>query len=97
MRCRWISASPVLLLAKKSHVFRVTEADRVRDAFDRFGSRLYAASGQVGAKPFQIPPFSSACSAMTISRTTRRFRTVPLRSRRSWETFRLISGISQVS
>src|SRR6266850_906643 len=30
------------------HVFGVTEADRVRDAFDRFGSRLYAASGQIG-------------------------------------------------
>src|SRR6202022_2749698 len=25
------------------HVFGVTEADRLRDAFDRFGSRLYAA------------------------------------------------------
>ena len=35
------------------HVFGVTEADRVRDAFDRFGSRLYAASGQIGAEPFQ--------------------------------------------
>jgi hypothetical protein len=34
------------------HVFGVTEADRVRDAFDRFGSRLYAASGQIGAEPF---------------------------------------------
>ena len=34
------------------HVFRVTEADRLRDAFDRFGSRLYAASGQIGAEPF---------------------------------------------
>jgi hypothetical protein len=28
-----------------SHVFRVTEADRLRNAFDRFDSRLYAASG----------------------------------------------------
>src|ERR1700758_5759131 len=28
-----------------SHIFRVTEADRLRDAFDRFGSRLYAATG----------------------------------------------------
>jgi hypothetical protein len=28
-----------------SHVFRVTEANRFRNAFDRFGSRLYAASG----------------------------------------------------
>jgi hypothetical protein len=35
-----------------SHVFRVTEADRFRDAFDRFGSRFYAASGQIGAEPF---------------------------------------------
>jgi hypothetical protein len=35
-----------------SHVFRATEADRLRDAFDRFGSRLYAASGQIGGKPF---------------------------------------------
>jgi hypothetical protein len=35
-----------------SHVFGVTEADRVRDAFDRFGSRLYAASGQISAEPF---------------------------------------------
>src|SRR6266446_3869604 len=34
------------------HVFGVTEADRVRDAFDRFGSRLYAASGQIDAEPF---------------------------------------------
>jgi len=34
------------------HVFGVTEADRVRDAFDRFSSRLYAASGQIGAEPF---------------------------------------------
>ena len=34
------------------HVFGVTEADRVRDAFDRFGSRLYAASGHIGAEPF---------------------------------------------
>ena len=37
---------------RPSHVFRVTEADRLRDAFDRFGSRLYAASGQIGAEPF---------------------------------------------
>src|SRR5204862_1455383 len=35
-----------------SHVFGVTEADRLRDAFDRFGSRLYAASGQIDAEPF---------------------------------------------
>ena len=28
-----------------SHVFRVTEANRLRNAFDRFCSRLYAASG----------------------------------------------------
>jgi len=28
---------------------------------------------------------------------TRRFRTAPLRSRRSWETFRLTSGLSRVS
>ena len=28
-----------------SHVFRVTEPDRLRDAFDRFHSRLYPASG----------------------------------------------------
>jgi len=28
-----------------SHVFRVTEADRFRYAFDRFDGRLYAASG----------------------------------------------------
>jgi hypothetical protein len=28
-----------------SHVFRVTEPDRLRDAFDRFDSRLYPASG----------------------------------------------------
>jgi hypothetical protein len=35
-----------------SHVFRLTEADRLRDAFDRFGSRLYAASGQISAEPF---------------------------------------------
>src|SRR6266850_7255173 len=34
------------------HVFGVTEADRLRDAFDRFGSRLYAASGQIDAEPF---------------------------------------------
>src|SRR4029077_8335423 len=34
------------------HVFGVTEADRARDAFDRFGSRLYAASGHIGAEPF---------------------------------------------
>src|SRR5882762_3432615 len=34
------------------HVFGVTEADGLRDAFDRFGSRLYAASGQIGAEPF---------------------------------------------
>src|ERR1700730_18851867 len=33
------------------HVFGVTEADCVRDVFDRFGSRLYAASGQIGAEP----------------------------------------------
>jgi len=37
-----------------SHVFRVTEADRLRDAFDRLGSRLYAASGQIGAEPFHL-------------------------------------------
>ena len=35
-----------------SHVFRVTEADCLCDTFDRFGSRLYAASGQIGAEPF---------------------------------------------
>jgi len=34
------------------HVLRVTEADCLRDAFDRFGSRLYAASGNIGAEPF---------------------------------------------
>src|ERR1700751_5123846 len=28
-----------------SHVFRVTEPARLRDAFDRFDSRLYPASG----------------------------------------------------
>jgi hypothetical protein len=28
-----------------SHVFRVTEPDRLRDAFDGFDSRLYPASG----------------------------------------------------
>src|SRR5262249_42245551 len=44
-----------------------------------------------------IPPFSTACSAMTISSTTHRFQTAPLRSRRSWETFRLTSSMSQVS
>ena len=42
------------------HVFGVTEADRVRDAFDRFGSRLYAASGQIGAEPFH---HSRGCGA----------------------------------
>ena len=30
---------------RPSHVFRVTEAYRLRYAFDRFGGRLYAASG----------------------------------------------------
>jgi hypothetical protein len=35
-----------------SHVFRVTKADRLRNALDRFGRRLYAASSEVGAKPF---------------------------------------------
>jgi hypothetical protein len=35
-----------------SHVFRVTEADRLRYAFDRFGGRLYAASCHIGAEPF---------------------------------------------
>src|SRR5438477_6678048 len=35
-----------------SHVFRVTEADRLRDAFNGFVSRLYAASSQVSAEPF---------------------------------------------
>jgi hypothetical protein len=35
-----------------SHVFRVTKADRLRDALDRFGRRFYAAPSQVGAKPF---------------------------------------------
>jgi len=35
-----------------SHIFRLTEADRLRDAFDRFGARLYAVSGQIGAEPF---------------------------------------------
>src|SRR5258705_1933364 len=34
------------------HIFRVTEADRLRDAFDRFGGRLYATSGHVCAEPF---------------------------------------------
>src|SRR6266478_6774407 len=34
------------------HVFGVTEADRLRDAFDRFGSRFYAAAGQIDAEPF---------------------------------------------
>src|SRR5213594_421085 len=34
------------------HVFGVTEADRLRDAFDRFGSRLYAASSQIDGEPF---------------------------------------------
>jgi hypothetical protein len=34
------------------HVFGVTEADRLRDAFDRLGRRLYAASGQIDAEPF---------------------------------------------
>jgi hypothetical protein len=35
-----------------SHVFRVAEAGCLRDAFDRFDSRLYAASSQIGAEPF---------------------------------------------
>jgi hypothetical protein len=35
-----------------SHVFRAAEADGLRDSFDRFGSRLNAASGEIGAKPF---------------------------------------------
>jgi hypothetical protein len=35
-----------------SHVFRVTKADRLRDALDRFGRRFYAAPSQVSAKPF---------------------------------------------
>ena len=43
-----------------SHVFRVTKADRLRDPFDRLGSRLYAASGQIGAKPFH---HTRRCSA----------------------------------
>jgi hypothetical protein len=34
------------------HVLRVTEADCLRDAFDRFGGRLYASSGHVGTEPF---------------------------------------------
>jgi hypothetical protein len=34
------------------HVLRVTEADRLRDAFDRFGGRFYATSGHIGAEPF---------------------------------------------
>ena len=34
------------------HVLRVTEADRLRDAFDRFGRRFYATSGYIGAEPF---------------------------------------------
>jgi hypothetical protein len=35
-----------------SHVFRITEADRLRDAFDRFCSCLYVASRQIGAEAF---------------------------------------------
>jgi hypothetical protein len=35
-----------------SHIFRVAEADRLRDSFDRFGSRLNAPSREIGAKPF---------------------------------------------
>jgi hypothetical protein len=33
------------------HVLCVTEADRLCDAFDRFGGRLYA-TGDIGAEPF---------------------------------------------
>jgi hypothetical protein len=43
-----------------SHVFRATKADRLCDPFDRLGSRLYAASGQIGAKPFH---HTRRCSA----------------------------------
>src|SRR4051812_32188340 len=48
-RLRWLSVDADEC---PSHVFRVTEADRLRDVFDRFGSRLDAATGQIGAKSF---------------------------------------------
>ena len=48
-RLRWLSVDANEC---PPHVFRVTEADRLRDAFDRFGGRLYATSGHVGPEPF---------------------------------------------
>src|SRR6266849_3372909 len=34
------------------HVLRVAEANRLGDAFDRFGGRFYATSGHIGTEPF---------------------------------------------
>jgi hypothetical protein len=43
------------------------------------------------------PPFSTACFAMTIGNTICRFLTAPPRSGRFWESFGVISDMSQVS
>src|SRR3989442_13693819 len=42
------------------HVFGVTEADRLPAAFDRFGSRLHVAPGQIDGGPFPYTPRGGA-------------------------------------
>jgi len=54
-------------------------------------------AGSRGFSSTEIPPFWTGCSATTIGNTIHRFRTAPLRSKRSWENFRLISNMSQAS
>jgi len=62
-----------------SHVFRVTEADRLRDAFDGFDRRLDPASGQIGTESFHHtrrcgPGLGSEGAAELAQAHARRFR-----------------------
>src|SRR2546430_7193297 len=77
-----------------SHVFRVTEADRFRDAFDRFGSRFYAASGQIGAEPFHHTRWRGASLRPECAAELAQAHANRLRDRKST---RLNSSHSQIS